>query len=1147
VASFIRPNRTEVNRTFPWLGFTIRTAAAPAWFEVAIATDPSLFNGEAKSRRTPETFYSTRAAGALPAPSGEAVWIVPPAVLARFAGSPKIYYALATFRSADRQAPEIVRVPAAAAPSVALSKSFTGVTRRLAGVGGRSSDAGPDYGSAASPPSLEWAGDTALATPAHPEPEPAAPAAAPAHASALDFTYSDGLGPLPLDSHEERRHHRYPSEAPAAVQPFAFDSPPVTRTTETAGDISMTLESWDGMKYPPGVAGGSTAPSPKRITLEGPRYSAFGVDDIYGNVDVDFQYDGRGVGKVAMRMGAHSDAVTKGLNVTAHIVDDARTFQGPSGQTFGGIRITIDYAMTQVVADDVQAHIDVMLYGSGDYDVRYTAVQGSFDHLPSDVVSGVRPATTTPARAQAIALGTFDSPPVTHSTETSGDLTMNLEAWDGMKYPPGVAGGAGAPSAKRFVVEGPRYAAFGLDNIYANIDVDFQYDGRGVGKVAMRTGEHSDAVTKGLNVTAHIVDDARTFQGPSGQTFGGIRITVDYAMTQVVADDVQAQIDVMLYGSGDYDVRYHVVQGSFDHMPSDVISGVRTASTPARAEAVAMEGEGAAAGAAGNVVGSIAGVVVQRIVENVGDLTIAHESWNGMKYPPGVPRGTTTPNPKQITIEGPRYNAFYVDGIYCDLTVDFEYDGRGVGKVATRAGARSDAVGKGLVVNAHIVDDARTFTGGSGGTQTFAGIRITLEYSFTQVVADDIVVHAQAMLYGNGDYDLEYHLIQGDVDHMPANVSSGVRATSAPGVPQPASLGTAGDIASSAAQRIAGYYVDRLLDDSDNIETSLDQWPHGSDRAGPAAKKFPWDDPSRGGTEAMSHRTMTVAGPTKDLHWIDDMYCELEFSWDYNGHWLTNVDVVRGRRNGPGVSGGTLHVHAHVDDVPGAFTHGTDGPFAALRYNISWEYHRVLHDDIVVHATVTLYGDGTWNVEYHVLQGSVDGLPFPVVSPVVSLPQPSQPQSLEAASAPPVTRSSETRGAVRFELDQYQGMMQPPGYAVETRPTQTATVAIGGPRASALPGLDETYGDCEIAYEYDGRRAGNVHVRPTGAAGTAPLVVVESIAEDPRAFGMPGSPDPLAALKLMFEYRFDSTSSTSTEVVLYGNGRQDIHYHWSQV
>jgi hypothetical protein len=612
----------------------------------------------------------------------------------------------------------------------------------------------------------------------------------------------------------------------------------------------------------------------------------------------------------------------------------------------------------------------------------------------------------------------------------------------------------------------------------------------------------------------------------------------------------------MLYGSGDYDVKYHVVQGSWDTLPSDVVSGVRPAPTAARAEAIAMGG-GAAAAAAAEAAAAIAGVSVQRVVENVGDLTIAHESWNGMKYPPGVQRGNEQTTPKQIPLAGPRYDAYGFDTIFCDLIVDFEYDGRGVGKVATRAGKRSDAVGKGLVVNMHIVDDARTFTGGTGGTsQTFAGIRITLEYSFTQVIADDIVVHAEVMLYGNGDYDIAYHLIQGEVDTMPPNVASGVHATTASAVPQ--SLGEGGggkealiEAGVEAAKRIGGFFVDRLLDDSDNIESSLDQWPKDSDRSGPAPKKYPWDDASRGGRGATQHKTLTIGGPETDLHWVDDMFCELVFSWDYNGHWLTNVGVEKGRRNGPAT--GKLHVTAHLDDVPGASAHigSPQEAFGALRYRVSWEYHRSLHADIVVHADVLLYGDGSWRVSYDVLQGNVDAIRQNVFdlmggADIIPISQPAT-QSLGTNGASPVTHSSETRGSVRFELDQYTGMKQPSGVAPTGTPTQTATVRVGGPHASMATGGDESFGDCEISYDFDGRALGNVHVRPTATGGTAPLVVAESITDDTQVYAMPGSQDPLAALRLRFEYRFDSTRPLKTDVTLYGNGRQDIYYDWSQV
>ena len=210
MASSIRPNRTEINRTFPWLGFTVRTGVAPAWFEVAIATDTNLLAPDARPRRTPENFYSTRAAGPLPAPSGEAVWIVPQAVLARFAGQPQLFYALATFRSPDRQGAEITQLIGAAAPAVVISRSFTGSTRRLAGVGGRGTPAPSGYASGTGDVSLDWAGDApqaGVAAPAVPARNghattnggPAAKPAAgePVSPAGLEFEYDDGLGAFP--------------------------------------------------------------------------------------------------------------------------------------------------------------------------------------------------------------------------------------------------------------------------------------------------------------------------------------------------------------------------------------------------------------------------------------------------------------------------------------------------------------------------------------------------------------------------------------------------------------------------------------------------------------------------------------------------------------------------------------------------------------------------------------------------------------------------------------------------------------------------------------------------------------------------------------------------------------------------------------
>ncbi|MFP3803100.1 hypothetical protein, partial [Paraburkholderia sp. SIMBA_027] len=56
--------------------------------ELVIATDPALFTR--KEGRTSSTFYTSREDGLLAIPRGEAVFMVPPAVLARFAGASRL-------------------------------------------------------------------------------------------------------------------------------------------------------------------------------------------------------------------------------------------------------------------------------------------------------------------------------------------------------------------------------------------------------------------------------------------------------------------------------------------------------------------------------------------------------------------------------------------------------------------------------------------------------------------------------------------------------------------------------------------------------------------------------------------------------------------------------------------------------------------------------------------------------------------------------------------------------------------------------------------------------------------------------------------------------------------------------------------------
>jgi N-acetyl-anhydromuramyl-L-alanine amidase AmpD len=156
---FMSANRPGVDERFPLAGFTIRTGITPSWFEAVFFTRKDLL--ENKDERTASNFYSTRGLGPLPAPRGEAVFIVPPEVMARFAGADRVYYAIAMYRQPTFSTPEVVRVPPDSLPYIAMSKGFTGRMRRsMIQGGGRTSLHSNGY-AAASPESLTWAGDTA--------------------------------------------------------------------------------------------------------------------------------------------------------------------------------------------------------------------------------------------------------------------------------------------------------------------------------------------------------------------------------------------------------------------------------------------------------------------------------------------------------------------------------------------------------------------------------------------------------------------------------------------------------------------------------------------------------------------------------------------------------------------------------------------------------------------------------------------------------------------------------------------------------------------------------------------------------------------------------------------------------------------------
>lgn len=202
----IRPTRLEVSDRFPALGFTIRTDEGRSRAEVAIATQPSLFLAEMKAKRTPSNFYSSRGSEQLALPRGEAVYLVPPEVLARFVGQERLYVGLALAPERNGATPQVAVMPTEGSPYVSL-KGLTGRGLKRVRVLPRNGRRGASYGSNETA-ALEWAGD--IATPGvkpigngtsgqvspssngNGKPSPSEQAKSPE--KALD--YDDGFGPM---------------------------------------------------------------------------------------------------------------------------------------------------------------------------------------------------------------------------------------------------------------------------------------------------------------------------------------------------------------------------------------------------------------------------------------------------------------------------------------------------------------------------------------------------------------------------------------------------------------------------------------------------------------------------------------------------------------------------------------------------------------------------------------------------------------------------------------------------------------------------------------------------------------------------------------------------------------------------------------
>lgn len=158
----IRANRESIDDRFSVLGFTVN--ADQPLYEVGLATDPELFKPEHRAQRTAGNFYASPLQGTQP--RSDAVYLVPPSVVARFVGQPRLYFGVATYADTDRSKPITVRRP----DSGHMYVSLRGLTERGLRRGVRNGNGGNGANYGTPTPAPTWGGDTATDTAANAAP-----------------------------------------------------------------------------------------------------------------------------------------------------------------------------------------------------------------------------------------------------------------------------------------------------------------------------------------------------------------------------------------------------------------------------------------------------------------------------------------------------------------------------------------------------------------------------------------------------------------------------------------------------------------------------------------------------------------------------------------------------------------------------------------------------------------------------------------------------------------------------------------------------------------------------------------------------------------------------------------------------------------
>jgi hypothetical protein len=144
---------------------------------------------------------------------------------------------------------------------------------------------------------------------------------------------------------------------------------------------------------------------------------------------------------------------------------------------------------------------------------------------------------------------------LTRVLSNEGDIKWELDQLKGIKNPHDDAAnaGSGAFSDQKISVPGPVVENYLTDQIYANFEILWQYNGRSLGNITVSNIQTNDALGWGLEVKENINDDAKVYpvSGGSGEC-AGLHVRFYFRFTRTIGSDQIYNRDIWLHGDGTF-------------------------------------------------------------------------------------------------------------------------------------------------------------------------------------------------------------------------------------------------------------------------------------------------------------------------------------------------------------------------------------------------------------------------------------------------------------------------------------------------------------------------------------------------------------------------------------------------------------------